>query len=262
MGSIRKKISTKFKNRYRLIIRKDDNLEEKVSIMLTPMNLVLVLSALVVLFGTIVILLLSYTPLSKVLPTTASNFSQQERLELIKKIDELELWQKQAQSQEERLRAILSGSEFTEEAAEGPATSESISQPGQATDFAPDPVSYSFYLPLKGRVTDTFNVERKHFAVDIAGKEKEVVKAVQKGTVIFSEWNPKAGYTIVIQHANDFLSVYKHNAVLLKKEGNFVRAGDAIALVGNSGELSSGPHLHFELWNKGVALDPQKYIGF
>ena len=80
MGSIRKKISTKFKNRYRLIIRKDDNLEEKVSIMLTPMNLLLVLSALVVLFGTIIILLLSYTPLSVVLPTTASNFSQKERV--------------------------------------------------------------------------------------------------------------------------------------------------------------------------------------
>ncbi|MFY0644881.1 MAG: M23 family metallopeptidase [Bacteroidia bacterium] len=258
MASIRKKISTKFKNRYRLIIRKDENLEEKVSIMLTPMNLVLVLSALVVLFGTIIILLLSYTPLSNVLPTTASNFSQEERLELIKKIDSLEMWQRQAQSQEERLREILMGAEEGEIAVQA----SSSSATGEATDFAPNPVDYSFYLPLKGVVTDTFNVERKHFAVDIAGQEKQVVKAVQKGTVIFSEWNPKAGYTIVIQHSNDFLSVYKHNAVLLKKEGNFVRAGDAIALVGNSGELSSGPHLHFELWNKGVALDPQKYIGF
>ena len=103
-------------------------------------------------------------------------------------------------------------------------------------------------------------MKRKHFAIDIAGSKGDVVKAAQRGRVIFSAWNPETGHTLVIQHPNDFLTVYKHNAVLLKKEGNFVDAGEAVALVGSTGELSSGPHLHFELWNRGVALDPLNYI--
>lgn len=268
MGSIRKKISTKFKNRYRLIIRKDENLEEKISIVLTPLNSLLVLSALIVLFGSLNILLLSYTPLSHILPTTAQNFSREERLALIQKIDSLERIQKQLNYQEKTLRMILSGDEglpdddATEQAEAGSSATQSTTSNSSASAISPIKIDYTFYTPLKGVITDTFNVERKHFAVDIAAKAKSIVKASQKGTVIFSAWNPETGYTMVIQHPNEFLSVYKHNAVLLKKEGNFVNAGDAIALVGSTGELSSGPHLHFELWNRGVAIDPLKYISF
>lgn len=264
MSSIRKKISTKFRNRYRLIIRRDDNLEEKISIVLTPMNSLLVLSALIVLFGTLNIVLLAYTPLSNILPTTASNFTQKERLDLMRKIDSLEVRQKQVDYQEQALRMILSGEEgivpeIVEEA--DPLPAEAPAEGGELK-FKRNVGSYTFYTPLRGLISDTFNMERKHFAVDIVAKEKAVVKAAQQGTVIFSAWNPESGYTLVIQHSNDFLSVYKHNAVLLKKEGNFVNAGDAIALVGSTGELSSGPHLHFELWNRGIAIDPEKYVSF
>ena len=93
-------------------------------------------------------------------------------------------------------------------------------------------------------------------AIDISAESKSVIKSIQKGTVIFSEWTPSGGHTLVIQHPNDFISVYKHNAVLLKKMGSFVNAGDAIALVGNTGELTSGPHVHFELWKKGIGCEP------
>jgi murein DD-endopeptidase MepM/ murein hydrolase activator NlpD len=121
---------------------------------------------------------------------------------------------------------------------------------------------YNFFVPLKGVISDTFNQDRKHLAVDIAAKSKEVIKSVQKGTVIFAAWTPNGGHTLIIQHPGNFLSVYKHNAVLLKNEGTFVNAGDAVALVGNTGELSSGPHLHFELWKRGVAVNPRNYINF
>jgi murein DD-endopeptidase MepM/ murein hydrolase activator NlpD len=263
MASFGKKISTKFKNRYRLIVRKDENLEEKVSLVLTPLNTLLVISALIVLFGTVVVLMLSYTPMSRILPTTANNFSQQERLELISKIQELERWKERVDLQEQSLRAILAQEEGVE-LVEVPAEEEGIAPQVQVVQsaFTPNPINYTFYQPLKGVVSDTFNRDRKHYAVDIAAKTNEVVKAAQHGTVIYSAWNPESGYTMVLQHANDFLSVYKHNATLLKKEGTFVNAGDAIALVGNTGELSSGPHLHFELWNNGVPLDPLKYISF
>ncbi|MBR9861256.1 M23 family metallopeptidase [bacterium] len=263
---MRKKISTKFKNRYRLIIRTDEDLEARVSIVLTPLNTLLVLSALIALFGTVVILLLSYTPMSNILPTTADHFTHKERLQLIRRVDSLETLSRQRDFQAQRLSEILKGVS-TEDGVEVAATpaapqeSNGTSTSGKAS-LNPIKASYTFYPPLKGTISDTFNMERKHFAVDIAAKRKDVVKACQKGTVIFSAWNPESGYTMVIQHPNDFLSVYKHNAVLLKKEGNFVNAGDAIALVGSTGELSSGPHLHFELWNKGIALNPSKYISF
>ena len=125
-----------------------------------------------------------------------------------------------------------------------------------------NPANYNFFVPIKGVVSDTFNVDRKHLAVDIVAASKSVIKSIQKGTVIFSSWTPEGGQTLIIQHPNDFLSLYKHNAVLLKKVGTFVQAGDAVALVGNTGEITSGPHLHFELWKSGVAVNPMSYISF
>lgn len=262
MASIGKKISTRFKNRYRLVVRRDDNLEEKISLVLTPLNSLLVASALIVLIGTAVILLLSYTPLSRILPTTANNLTQQERLELVGKVQELEAWKSKLELQERNLRAILSDGDIEVDLEALSAAAVNSGSSNASGGFVPNPINYTFYQPLNGVVSDTFNVDRKHFAVDISASSNEVVKAVQHGTVIYSEWNPETGHTLVLQHANDFLSVYKHNAALLKKEGNFVNAGDAIALVGNSGELTSGPHLHFELWNNGVPLNPLKYISF
>jgi murein DD-endopeptidase MepM/ murein hydrolase activator NlpD len=116
--------------------------------------------------------------------------------------------------------------------------------------------------PLKGVISDTFDVGKRHLAIDIVAEPKSTVKSVQKGTVIFSGWTAAGGHTAVIQHPNNFISVYKHNATILKKEGTFVNFGDAIALVGNSGELTSGPHLHFELWKNGVAVNPLDFISF
>ena len=265
MSSIRKKISTRIKNRYRLIIRQDENLEERVSLVLTPLNTLLVLSALAVLFGTVIILLLSYTPMANILPSTAENFTHKERLDLLRKVDSLESLSRQRDFQAQRLNEILQGVDIEDGLEEGQTSNVQSQTPAVATsgsNLDPVRVNYTFYPPIKGVISDTFNLDRQHFAVDIAAKKNEVVKACQKGTIIFSAWNPEGGYTLVIQHGNDFLSVYKHNAVLLKKEGNFVNAGDAIALVGSTGELSSGPHLHFELWNRGIALNPSNYISF
>ena len=123
-------------------------------------------------------------------------------------------------------------------------------------------IDYSFFVPLKGVISDTFNVDRNHLGVDVAANSKDVIKSIQKGTIILASWTPSGGHTLIIQHPNSFISVYKHNAVLLKEQGAFVKAGDAIALVGNTGELTSGPHLHFELWKSGAAVNPLSYINF
>ncbi len=120
--------------------------------------------------------------------------------------------------------------------------------------------SLLFFTPLKGIVTDTFNWNKRHFGVDIVAAANEAVKSVLDGTVILSTWTSETGYVIGIQHENNIVSFYKHNSVILKKEGSKVRAGEVVGIVGDSGELSTGPHLHFELWINGVPIDPEKYM--
>lgn len=122
--------------------------------------------------------------------------------------------------------------------------------------------SYTFYRPVNGIVSSGFDEKIRHFAVDIATKMNEPIKSTLDGHVVFSSFTPATGYVIIIQHANNLLSLYKHCAALLKKEGSFVRGGEVIALAGSTGELTTGPHLHFELWHNGNAVDPKNYINF
>ncbi|MDG2370392.1 MAG: M23 family metallopeptidase [Flavobacteriales bacterium] len=122
--------------------------------------------------------------------------------------------------------------------------------------------SVLFFSPLKGEITSPFNYKNGHNGIDVIASKNEAVKAVLEGTVIFSDWSPENGHVIQIQHEKNIISMYKHNSFLLKKTGDRVSAGDPIAIVGNSGSLSTGPHLHFELWFNGVPLDPEKFIIF
>lgn len=119
-----------------------------------------------------------------------------------------------------------------------------------------------FFPPLRGTISNTLDIKSGHFGVDIAAEKDEAVKAVLDGEIIFSDWSPEQGHILIIQHKYNILSVYKHNSFLLKKTGDFVKAGDAIAIVGSSGATSTGIHLHFELWYNGVCLDPLKFISF
>jgi murein DD-endopeptidase MepM/ murein hydrolase activator NlpD len=119
-----------------------------------------------------------------------------------------------------------------------------------------------FFTPVSGVITDGFDAQKKHFGIDLVAKEKTRISAVLEGVVVVSNWTSETGYVIGIQHKNDYLSFYKHNSVLLKSVGDFVNTGDPIAIIGNSGELSSGPHLHFELWQKGIPVNPEDYILF
>jgi murein DD-endopeptidase MepM/ murein hydrolase activator NlpD len=119
-----------------------------------------------------------------------------------------------------------------------------------------------FFKPLAGIVSDKYKSTSNHYGIDIVSQKNEAVKATLSGTVLLANWTLETGYVIQLQHSNDVISVYKHNATLLKKVGDKVKVGEAIAIVGNSGEHSSGPHLHFEIWRKGEALNPANYIVF
>jgi len=123
--------------------------------------------------------------------------------------------------------------------------------------------SLHFFPPVKGIVTARFDPRAKHFGTDIITKPRSPVMAALDGTVVFTGWTMETGYVIQIQHSNNLVTIYKHNAELLKQNGDYVRAGEAISIVGDSGELyTSGPHLHFEIWYKGTPLDPEKHVFF
>jgi murein DD-endopeptidase MepM/ murein hydrolase activator NlpD len=119
-----------------------------------------------------------------------------------------------------------------------------------------------FYSPLSGFISDHFDAKKGHMGTDIVSKANEPIKCIADGTVIFSSWTQDSGYVIMVQHRGNMISAYKHNAQLLKKVGTFVNGGEIISIVGNSGELSNGPHLHFELWYNGNALNPEEFVTF
>ncbi|HYG04037.1 MAG TPA: M23 family metallopeptidase [Chryseosolibacter sp.] len=119
-----------------------------------------------------------------------------------------------------------------------------------------------FFSPIAGFVSDKYDVKKAHFGVDVVTKKNEPVKCIADGTVVFSSWTQDAGYVVMIQHNANLISVYKHNAELYKKVGTFVNAGEIISLVGNSGEMTNGPHLHFELWYNGNSINPEEFVTF
>jgi len=119
-----------------------------------------------------------------------------------------------------------------------------------------------FFSPVQGMINGRFNPELKHYGVDVVVSGDPVVKSVLDGTVLLANYTAETGYLIQIQHENELISVYRHNKELLKKPGDLIRAGEAIAIVGNTGEITTGPHLHFELWHKGKPIDPIQFISF
>jgi murein DD-endopeptidase MepM/ murein hydrolase activator NlpD len=119
-----------------------------------------------------------------------------------------------------------------------------------------------FFSPITGFISDRYNLKTGHFGIDIVAKTNEPVKCIADGTVLMSSWTQDSGYVIAVQHSSNLISLYKHNAVLLKKVGTFVTAGEIISIVGNSGEMTDGPHLHFELWYNGNSLNPEEFVTF
>jgi murein DD-endopeptidase MepM/ murein hydrolase activator NlpD len=122
--------------------------------------------------------------------------------------------------------------------------------------------SIFFFPPIAGFISDRYDVKKNHYGIDVVTKKNETVKSIADGTVILASWTQDSGYVIAVQHRSNLISVYKHNAGLLQKVGTFVNAGDIISIVGNSGEMTDGPHLHFELWYNGNSVNPEEFVTF
>ncbi|MGJ3236641.1 M23 family metallopeptidase [Marivirga sp.] len=119
-----------------------------------------------------------------------------------------------------------------------------------------------FFPPIQGIVSSPYDMSIDHYGIDIVAKTNEPVKSIADGTVILSSWTQDGGYVIAVQHRANLISVIRHNSALLKKVGNFVNAGEVISIIGNSGELTTGPHVHLEIWYNGNPVDPEEFITF
>ncbi|MEL6844618.1 MAG: M23 family metallopeptidase, partial [Bacteroidota bacterium] len=135
----------------------------------------------------------------------------------------------------------------------------------RTVNFSPRdrPIEQMYFMsPVQGEISAGYMPDKKHFGVDVLAPKNTAIKAAMDGFVITSDWTLETGNTLGIQHANNVITFYKHNSVLLKKVGDYVKSGEAIAIIGNTGTLTDGPHLHFELWHKGKPIDPLDYVGF
>ena len=279
----REKYWSKLFHKYRFVIMKDSSFEEKLSVKLTRINVIAFVCTLVFLCFFSTMLLIAYTPLSEYVPGKSSTEVQKSLIELNIKSDSLEAILVSRSIYLENINKIINGEELVtpENYAEITNTQIPISFEKSKEDSLfrvkveaedkssihkkQNPVSSNtlmFFTPLSGLISDGYNNKTKHFGIDLVAKEKSRISSVLEGTVIISHWAYETGYVIGVQHRNDYLSFYKHNSVLLKSVGDYVNAGDHIAIIGNSGEFSSGPHLHFELWHKGTPVNPENYISF
>ncbi len=272
--------------RYLLIVREEETFEEKFTLNL---NLAKIIAALTIVF--VVLFMLSFLLITGILSRRFNpNYSESQQLrqllEMRSVIDSLENELSTRDIYQANLRKILEGK--SNETVQNQSTPSVVSAQEVNLDKA-RPVDASFrkefessenegvmaggrnaartdfeslflFTPLDGVVTTPFNIKKNHYGIDIVSKKDEPIRCVANGTVIFSSWTQDAGLVIAIQHKSQLISIYKHNSQLYNKVGDVVRAGDIIAIIGNSGEQTDGPHLHFELWLDGNPIDPQEFL--
>ena len=277
----------KFRHKYRLSIYRDETFEEVVNLRLTKLNVLALVSTGIFIFLIIVISVIAYTPVRELIPGYPNEKTVRNIYLNNYRLDSLEIEIAKRDAYFENLRRIISGEkpqQNEQSAVDTTVTRTSINYKRTNKDSVlrkmvepsdqfglsitdnrnvrPALFNVLFFPPVKGIVTNVFNSASEHYGTDIVAGTNEVVKATLPGTVTMSGWTIETGNVIQVQHADNIISVYKHNAELLKHMGDRVKAGDPIAIIGNSGELTTGPHLHFELWYNGTPLNPQDYISF
>jgi murein DD-endopeptidase MepM/ murein hydrolase activator NlpD len=283
----------RLQNTYRLVVMNDETFEEVGSYRLTILNVYILLSTIIVVTAVLVTMAIAYTPLRRYVPGYAGNTQADQQIyELSQEVERMERELNSHQRYTENFRRMLVGDVETE--ADVPKSKNlvqdstmeeigrseedellrqevqmeevgTIAKTGRMMNFSPRDIPLEqlvFVTPVNGEVSSGFNPNKKHYGIDVLAPKNTAIKAAMDGYVFFSDWTQETGLTIGIQHTNNVITFYKHNSTLLKRVGSFVRSGEAVAIIGNTGELTNGPHLHFELWHKGIPMDPAEYISF
>lgn len=276
----------KLKNKYRLVILNDETFEERASFRLSRFNVYVLFATQLAVVVLVILGVMIYTPLGEIVVAEGSINYRKMYYELEQEADSLRQVSTVNTAFANSILGVLRGDVDTS-ALEQPGGNSNQYDSIQLDNIPQEDLklrqemekeeNYSlfyseeaggkvslnklnFFPPLEGYVSHEFDKEAGHYAVDIVAEEKAPVKATLDGTVFLADWTLETGYVIGIQHDYNLVSFYKHNSALLKKVGNFVKAGEVIAIVGNTGELTTGPHLHFELWKDGVPVDPDEYV--
>jgi len=279
-----KKIRKKLLHKYRLVVLNEDTFEERFSFKLNRLNVFVfsMLSAIVLIAGTTV--LIAFSPLREYIPGYSSTSLKKKATDLTFKTDSLRQVLAVNESYIASIRKVLTGDvktvDFNKdsiiEAAQmdlanidlNPSKEDSLLREKVAREDKYNPltdapeVNFTLFPPVKGTISGDYDPRQKHFAVDVVTTKDAPIKAAADGTVIFAEWTAETGYVMILKHNNDVLTVYKHNASLSKEQGDLVKAGEVIATAGNTGELTTGPHLHFEIWREGYPVNPTDFIDF
>ena len=284
--SSKKTLSNWLTNKYLLIIRNEENFAEKTTIRFNYARVFVLMSIIGLSLLGLAVYIVTVLLDQWLDPRHMQMVANRQVLELSMKIDSLEVEVGQKDQYIENIRRILSGEIVSDTAIASPEPSllsRDISggiQPVdsqfraefEGTELSNIAISVSnrysdlrdiyLFSPLDGIVTDGFDPRVDHYGIDLVAKANEPVKCTADGVVILSSWTLDGGYVIAVQHSGSVVSVYKHNSELFKNVGSFVAAGEVIATIGNTGELTSGLHLHFELWIDGNPVNPQEYIAF
>ena len=282
----------KLNRKYDFLLRHDESQKEILGFKLNLLNLILVIIGIALLLIIITTFIIAFTPLREYIPGYTDTNLNREVYELSLRADSIEKEMMKKDVYFENLKKIVEGYDF---AADSVLASINIYEPlpkgvtdtitlkksvqdsllraeyeaqSQYNLFGddylppakPSSLVKNFFVPLTGTIIKGFNPDEGHFGVDIVTDGDQIINATLDGTVVFSTWSINNGYCIGIQHEDSYFSVYKHNATLLKKEGDYVKAGEAIAILGRSGEAEESEHLHFELWRSGIAINPAEYM--
>lgn len=280
-----KRITKKLLHKYRLVVLNEDTFEERFAIKLTRLNVFVIVSISTILLVAGTIFLIAFTSLKEYIPGYSSTALKKKATELNYKTDSLQQIINLNEQYYASIKRVLTGDvgtvQFNKDSIIDASTIDSgelnlspskedsllreiVDKEDKYNVFESGLSNTNFVLfpPVNGSISESYNVKEKHYAVDVVVAKNTPVKATADGTVIFAEWTTQTGYVTIIEHSNDLISVYKHNASLTKQQGDLVKSGEVIALAGNSGELTTGPHLHFELWNKGYPVNPTNFIDF
>ena len=270
----------KLQNKYRLVILNDGTFEERTSVRTTPLLIISIAFLISLIMIILIFVLLSFTPLKEYVPGKTDLETQKTLTEMSLRVDSLIVLLKGRDLYVDNLRTILNGgvpkNEITEVKIKNNDVKPDLSNTVNDSLFRitveeklnGDYISTSsdkggvFFSPISGVFTEKYDQKKGHFGIDIICKENEFIRSIADGIVIINDWTKETGFVVGVQHNDGFLSLYKHNSKLLKEVGDVVKTGESISVVGNSGELTSGPHLHFELWRNGVSLNPENYILF
>jgi len=279
-----KKLAKKLLHKYRLVVLNEDTFEEKFAFKLTRLNVFVTVGVSMLVLIILTTLLIAFTPLREYIPGYSSAKLNHQATQLVLKTDSLQQVIHKQNQYFKSISNVLSGKVSVEnfnkdsvlntneniaEVTLNPSKEDSLLREQveqedkyNVIDAAVDRTDFKLFPPVKGQISEAYNAEENHFAVDLVTAKNTPVKATAEGTVVFSEWTAETGYVIIIEHRYGLISVYKHNSSLAKEQGELVKKGEVIGMVGSTGELSTGPHLHFELWSNGRPVNPTDFLEF